>query len=171
MTHYKLDNHSLFSFRTMLSVWIGFFAVTSLVLVLVMPRSPAHSMVIETHKNLPAVEPADHSGSCRALLNDTRAPSSSSSSNDQKVGVSNNRAYSSTARKAGKTAALAYMLGHQLALDPSQVMNAAYIAHKQDASHSAKKNAENNTGSRSALSIVAYRQCMKNIALKASRSK
>jgi len=152
-------------FRTVVTVWIAFFVMTSMVVILVFPENAAHSMTAHIKPPSSQVLATGNSDPCRVLLHSV-STSDSAQNLLQKTGVyALNRSQSSSQSTAGTTAALAFMLGKQFAIAPTSIESAAAQ------NRATADGVFHNEMPRTTSSIVAYRQCKKDIALKALGNK
>ncbi len=171
-------------FRAVVTVWIMFFTITSIVMILMMPNGPARSMMLTADQALSDVHAFQRnnrkpslsvlapgsSDPCLSLLHSGHVPAvkrtyaSSRSMNNSQL-LSNSR--------SGTTAAISLMLGVRFAMDPyKKTKSARKNAVKADLWIGASGGEPvTESHSRTTLSIVAYRYCKKDIALKALSNK
>ncbi|MBL4588989.1 MAG: hypothetical protein JKY11_02780 [Alphaproteobacteria bacterium] len=170
-----IENRLKFYFRAVVTVWIVFFMMTSVVVILTMPENPAHSMMLTGDQVLSDVsllqgtrtKPSSVlapvlSDPCLSLLHSASAP--------QRTGAyAMNRSRSRSQSRAETTAALGLMLGVRFAIEPNNRHKAVELSALKPelfiqtlGSDSVEKQIPRTT-----LSITAYRQCKKEYALKA----
>ena len=172
----KTENQVSISFHAVLAVWIMFFTLTSVGIILVMPNTSAHSMIVTADQILSDVEtlqtnsdPSNPSSvlapvlsdPCLSLLHSVSAPPSNR--NQRNIGAyamnqSGLFPHSQSRGKAEAMATLGLMLSVRLAIEP----------HTQAKSTSRTKDTEYTprTTAVSTDSIIAYRYCKKDLALK-----
>ena len=182
------ENQVNLSFRAIVTTWGFFFTATSVAMILIMPNTPAHSMMltadqvlydVETlrknrKKTLPSVLAPVLSDPCLSLLHSGQAPTSKRAFASDRYHT--NRAQFFSNSQSGSSAVLSFMLGVRFAIDPHKKQNstlkdAVKVDPKMDFWIGSSGRTVDKDMPRTTLSIGAYRQCKKEIALKASRNK